>query len=215
MTVTYISCLLFFLLGFVAGAYLVRIAYRFGERKAIRLLPLRLLSGLLFTLAYWMHRGDWPELFVSLLLISLCLLVSLTDLLYTRIPNAALLLFFPLFLLLRTFWPAHSFSSYLLGGLAGVLILLLPALIKPNAVGMGDVKLLGTLGCALGLRPLLICLFLASMFAFISAVVLILAKRAKNNDSLPFAPSLSAGALLAHFGSGQLFSALSMLLGQR
>lgn len=210
----FFSYFLFFLLGLLTGALLTRIAYRFGERKAKRLLPMRLLSGLLFGLAYWMHKDAWPELVLSLLLISLCLLVSLTDLLYMRIPNMVLLLFFPLILLLRAVSHPESFSSYLLGGVAGVLIFLLPALLRPSAVGMGDVKLMGTLGLAMGWQPLLICLFLSSFFAFLSAVVLLLAKKAKKNDSLPFAPWLSAGAVLAHFWSDQLFSAYWLLLGR-
>jgi prepilin signal peptidase PulO-like enzyme (type II secretory pathway) len=154
------------------------------------------------------------ELLVSLLLISLCLLVSLTDLLYTRIPNAVLLVFLPLFLLLRTVSQPQSIGVYLLGGIIGALILLLPALMKPDAVGMGDVKLLGTLGLAIGWKPLLLGLFLSSFFAFVSAVVLLLAKRAGKNDSLPFAPWLSAGAILAHFWGGELLSGYWIPVGQ-
>jgi leader peptidase (prepilin peptidase)/N-methyltransferase len=74
------------------------------------------------------------------------------------------------------------------------LLLLLPSLVKPGAVGMGDVKLAGLLGAALGtaVLPALMLGFLSVVPA--SVLLLVRGGAAARRSVIPFAPFMSFGA---------------------
>jgi leader peptidase (prepilin peptidase) / N-methyltransferase len=91
---------------------------------------------------------------------------------------------------------ALEFTAAALGA---ALFLLLPLLIYPSGMGMGDVKLALLLGAGLGwaVAP---AFFFGLLAAFIAAVV-VLARGglAARKTALPFAPFLVFGALVALF----------------
>lgn len=87
---------------------------------------------------------------------------------------------------------------------AGALLLaaLLCRLISPKAVGMGDVKILAVMGLCLGTDLIWPALFFSFVVLFFVCVFLLVTHRAKRSDSIPFAPFLLAGTLLAAFLTG-------------
>jgi leader peptidase (prepilin peptidase)/N-methyltransferase len=221
-----IFSILFFILGLLLGSFYHVVALRVPEKKAIMAPDLltivgslfrrgkcagscgktapyyplpELTTGLLFALSFVVCKNDTLELFVSLALVSVCVIVSVSDILYQRIPNAVLLFFLPVLIALRLLSHPEPMTSYLIGGAAGFLILFLLATIKPGAMGMGDVKLFGLLGFVVGWQGVVVALFLSSLFALMIAVVLMLAGKVKWKGSIPFGPSLCTGAILAYF----------------
>lgn len=74
--------------------------------------------------------------------------------------------------------------------------------VSPRAVGMGDVKLLAVMGLCLGMDLVWPALFFSFVAVFCVCVVLLITRRAKRTDSIPFAPFLLAGTLLAAFLTG-------------
>lgn len=68
-------------------------------------------------------------------------------------------------------------------------------LIARDGFGMGDVKLLPGLGAFLGLSLFLRAMAVTGLLSFLTAVVLLLARKLTREDSLPFAPFLAAGAV--------------------
>ncbi|NGQ94318.1 prepilin peptidase [Brevibacillus sp. SYP-B805] len=163
-------------------------------------------TGLLFALAYIERVHEPGELLVALALASLCVIVSISDIVYRRIPNAVLLVFLPILLILRLFFHPQPFLAYVIGGAVGFLVLFLIAVIKPGAIGMGDVKLLGVLGLAVGWQALVVTLFLSSLLGLLLGIGLMLAGKVKWKGSIPFGPSLCAGALLAYFYGPELLA---------
>lgn len=87
---------------------------------------------------------------------------------------------------------------------AGALLLtaLLCRVVSPRAVGMGDVKLLAVMGFCLGMDLVWPALFFSFVILFAVCVFLLVTRRAKRTDSIPFAPFLLAGTLLAAFLTG-------------
>jgi leader peptidase (prepilin peptidase)/N-methyltransferase len=77
--------------------------------------------------------------------------------------------------------------------LGAAFVLLLPSLLKRGAMGMGDVKLAGLLGAALGGKVLL-ALTAGSLASVPAAVVLLLRGSSLRGASLPFGPFLAFGA---------------------
>jgi leader peptidase (prepilin peptidase)/N-methyltransferase len=82
------------------------------------------------------------------------------------------------------------------------------AAISPEAMGLGDVKLLGLLGLVLGWfgwGVLLAGVFLGLLTGAAVSVVLLAARRAGWRTALPFGPPLLAGAVLAlALGAGSI-----------
>lgn len=87
---------------------------------------------------------------------------------------------------------------------AAVLVLatLLCRLVVPKSVGFGDMKLLALMGLFLGTDGIWATMLFSMLIAFVAAVALLIAKRVKKKDALPFAPSLLCGSVLAAFLAG-------------
>lgn len=66
---------------------------------------------------------------------------------------------------------------------------------------MGDVKIVSSLGLLCGLYFVLYVLLFSLVVCAITALVLMAVKRRKKNDSLPFAPFLFFGYIIAVFVS--------------
>jgi leader peptidase (prepilin peptidase)/N-methyltransferase len=88
------------------------------------------------------------------------------------------------------FFPAQ-WQEWLLAGLGAGAFLMLPGLLAPGAVGMGDVKLAVLLGVALGAA-----VTTALMVAFLAAApaALIVLRRRGRRATMPYGPFLALGA---------------------
>lgn len=89
-----------------------------------------------------------------------------------------------------------------IAAVALLLTALVCRLVSPRAVGMGDVKILAVMGFCLGMDLVWPALFFSFVLLFAVCVFLLLTRRAKRTDSIPFAPFLLAGTLLAAFLTG-------------
>jgi leader peptidase (prepilin peptidase)/N-methyltransferase len=70
---------------------------------------------------------------------------------------------------------------------------------KKEALGEGDIKLSIMLGAFLGIEGIVPAIFIASIAGAITGITLILLKRIKREDYIPFGPFLSFGAVMAIF----------------
>lgn len=68
-----------------------------------------------------------------------------------------------------------------------------------GGMGEGDVKLAPVLGSWLGLEQGLLCLLLAFVSGGIVGALLLLCRRGKLKQAIPFGPFLCAGAVAAYF----------------
>ena len=97
-----------------------------------------------------------------------------------------------------------NFDSLILslkGFLVGISILLFVGIIgklilKTDAMGMGDVKLLGAIGTFVGIEGIFFCLFTASFIALIISQILFLMKKRSFKDEIPFGPYLSVSCIV-------------------
>lgn len=157
-------------------------------------------TGIFFLMAY-LSLGWSAELLVALSLISLSVIITLSDLAYMLIPNKVLLFFFPLLILLRLLIREEGIGYYLIGMVAAGGLLLLIALRSKEGMGMGDVKLFALYGLLLGPMDAFLALFLASLAGALVGLFLILAKKKGRRDPIPFGPFLALGAVLAELFS--------------
>ena len=79
---------------------------------------------------------------------------------------------------------------------------LLCRIISPKSIGMGDVKLLAVMGICLGMGLVWSAVFCSLIVLFCYCCFLLLTKRAAKSDSVPLAPFLLLGTLVAAFITG-------------
>jgi leader peptidase (prepilin peptidase) / N-methyltransferase len=96
------------------------------------------------------------------------------------------------------FCPSKA-GEWLLAALGAGLFVLLPALMRPGAMGMGDVKLAVLLGAALG-RDVLIALTIGFAALLPVALWLLIRGRGVRNATVPLGPFLALGAAVVLLG---------------
>ncbi|MFF2273465.1 prepilin peptidase [Agromyces sp. NPDC058136] len=147
---------------------------------------------------------DW--VLPALLAFAACATVlSIVDLVEKRLPNAVV---FPALgavavLLVPATWATGSWMSLvwaLVGSAAMFAVYFVLALISPSSMGMGDVKLalvIGMLAGWFGLTAWLVALLAAFVIGGVLAIIALILKRVTMRGSIPFGPSMLAGALVA------------------
>jgi leader peptidase (prepilin peptidase) / N-methyltransferase len=163
------------------------------------LYPLMELStGLLFLLSYTM-LGFQPELIVSLTLVSLCMIITVSDLKYMVIPDKVLLFFMVLFIIERIFIPLNPWWDSIAGSITGFCLLLLIAILSKGGMGGGDIKLFAVIGFVVGVKLMLISFFLATLFGAVAGIAGLLLGIFKKGQPIAFGPYIVIGTLTAYF----------------
>jgi leader peptidase (prepilin peptidase)/N-methyltransferase len=163
-----------------------------------------LVTGVLAALVALAFDGSWL-LPAQLWLLGLAVVLTVTDLQHRRLPNALLL---PGGAVLAVLLVAGALLDGRPGGLLGSAVtagalfalFLLAAVVSPSGMGMGDVKLAGVLGLALGLAgtaATLLAVLVAFALHAVVSVVLLATRRAGRRTALPFGPALLVGAGVA------------------
>lgn len=177
-----------------------------GERMPLRTVRIAgaVITAVTFGALAWRFGASWilPAL---LAFAAASTVLTLVDLAEKRLPNAVVfptlgavaLLLVPPTWALGTWWP----MLWALAGAAAMFaVYFLLALISPSSMGMGDVKLALVVGLLLGwfgLNVWLIGLLGAFVVGGIIALIALALRRVTLRGSIPFGPSMLAGALLA------------------
>jgi leader peptidase (prepilin peptidase)/N-methyltransferase len=159
---------------------------------------MELLTAILFTISPLLV-GWSKELIIAWSLISLCMIVVVSDLKYMIIPDKVNLFFFLLFTVERLFIPAQPWWDPIAGLTVGIVVPLAIILISRGGMGGGDMKLLAVFGLILGWKLVLLCFFLATLIGTIVGMLGMLTGHIKNGKPFPFGPFLVVGALLSYF----------------
>lgn len=155
------------------------------------------LTGMLFIFAYY-KMADF-NLVSSLALISFIILITITDIYYYLIPNKILMFFIIIFIAIRLNTPLETWYDSFLGFFVSYLLIYLLILMSKGGIGAGDMKLLAVLGFFTGLKVALLGFVLAIMCGGLYGVYLLVIKRNKKNDALPFGPFIGFGVLISYF----------------
>lgn len=161
------------------------------------------LTGILFAAAPYLV-GWSGELLVALTLISMFMIIIVSDIHYMIIPDKILVWFAGIFLLERIFMPLPSWWDNLLGATTGFTLLLIIALVSKGGMGFGDVKLYALLGFVLGIKLMLLSFFLSTLFGAVIGGLAMLLKIVKRKQPIPFGPFIAAGTLTAYFWGSKL-----------
>ena len=161
------------------------------------------------TYRFGIHTGllENLDLIKYMLLQPMLLCAFVVDLKEQIIPNRLNLLMFEtglVFVFLHGFSNINIALNMLLGMLAGggifLLITLLGGLIAgKEAMGMGDVKLMGALGLYFGLQNIVVVSILAFLIGAIGSIIYMIIKRKSSDAYIPFGPFIVASSVITIF----------------
>ncbi|MBI4432820.1 MAG: prepilin peptidase [Candidatus Omnitrophica bacterium] len=202
-----IPCVSYFVLGGRCRHCHVKISAQYPA--------VEILTGLLFILFYVIF-GFTPKGVVYLVLALALLVESVIDWRYQIIPDEITLPTIVLGLAVSAMWPEfHGESSRLWGFLQSVIGLLVGGgllygagaiterILKKEAMGGGDVKLMAGLGALLGWQGVFWIIFIAS---FLGSIVGLYLRIKEGQERIPFGPYL-AGAAFFYLFFGQALMA--------
>ena len=169
-----------------------------GEKFSPRYPAVETLTGLLFA-ACFARFGLTGAAAVYMVLSSALVAVVFIDIDHMIIPDAITLPGIPIGLLCAWLFLPLSITDALLGMLVGGGILFIIAVIAPQGMGGGDIKLLGMVGAFLGWKSALITIFLGSFVGSVGGIIGMIALGKGRKTKIPFGPYLAIGALLAMF----------------
>jgi len=190
-----------------------------GHKLSLQYPLVEIISGLVFLLV---PSAVWIIIFLLLLLISiidirhfiipdslnLCLAVLGLILLFVNfysqnfnfLSSQFLRHYAGLFNLRENIWINYFFAILIGGGIFALIILLS----RGKAMGAGDVKLAAALGLIFGWPDILMVLFSGFLAGTIISLGLMLFKKKKIKDMVPFGPFLSSGAAITFFFGYQI-----------
>lgn len=162
-------------------------------------------TGGLFVYAFYHFNFQWETL-VAYILISLLVIIFVSDIHYMIIPDKVLVFFAPILLICRfTIAPLDPWWDPLLGSLIGFSLLLLIAVLSKGGMGGGDIKLFAVIGIVLGWKGVLLAFFLATFIGAVIGIIGLATRKVKRREPIPFGPYIVVGTLLAYFFETEIY----------
>lgn len=156
------------------------------------------LTGVMFATAP-LVVGWSSELIITLTLISLFIIILVSDTAYMIIPDKVLLVFAGIFLLERLFIPLTPWWDSLLGAGIGFGLMLIIAIVSKGGMGGGDIKLFALIGFVVGVKTLFLSFFLSTLFGAVFGLLGMVLKLVKKGKPIPFGPFIAIGTLVAYY----------------
>ncbi len=155
--------------------------------------------------------GVTPDAAVASFFCAVLVAIAAIDIEHRIVPNRIVIPAFTVVLAAQT--ALEPTPEWLLGALGASAFLFAAALVHPQGMGMGDVKLALLLGAMLG-RHVGVALMLGMLFALVPAAVLAVRHGARARKmAIPFAPYLAVGAVVALFAGEPILDWYVGLLG--
>jgi leader peptidase (prepilin peptidase) / N-methyltransferase len=183
-----------------------------------RIFWVELATALIFALLSY-HYGLSVELGVMAFYACLFIIIFVIDLeqglilnkvVYPGMVVALLLALIPQSWLTQTIWLTEmikpGIASAALGGGIGFALFLLIAIVSRGGMGWGDVKLAALIGLATGFPLVLLAIIMGAIIGGIVAVVLMIAKKRKRRETIPFGPFLALAAMVTLLWGSNILS---------
>lgn len=159
---------------------------------------IELLTGILFAFSYWQY-GLSEQFIVALLLISLLVIVVVSDITYMLIPDKVLLCFLPLLVIGRMLAPLTPWWDSIVGAVVGFGVVYSIAVVSRGGIGGGDIKLFFLLGLVLGTIHTLLTLFIAAVIGMVAGMIVLQVRQQGRKTAIPFGPAIALAAVIVYF----------------
>lgn len=167
-------------------------------------------TAVLFAFTFWYLAGNnilgIPVIIYYLFLISVVEVVAAVDWKFSLIPTtfvfaaSVVSLFYNYFALSSPLFLDHILAAF---G-AALFFLIIVVITRGRGMGQGDVVLAFLMGIVLGTTGVAVSVFLAFLLGALVSIALILFRKRKFGQTVPFAPFLVTGFLMALFWAGPI-----------
>lgn len=170
-----------------------------------------LFTGILITLIYLKIGLSYDLVFLASIAVVLITIAGI-DLKTMIIPNGtviSLIIIGGLYTIARIIFPSSfaipiTWLEALIGFFAASVPLFLVAVLSKGGMGGGDIKLMAAAGIFLGWKGILLAMIIGSLTGALVSLTLILLKRRKRKDMIPFGPFLCFGIMVAAVVGGDI-----------
>jgi leader peptidase (prepilin peptidase)/N-methyltransferase len=193
--------------GFPASAFDVR--YLLSQQQ--RRLWVFGAAVVLFTYAFWRVNQESAQdlakpLPLILFYLALFLLITVIDIEHRRVPNLVIGPAAVVALIAAALQSPEMLFGAVVGGVIGFGCFLLIGLIRPGAMGGGDIKLAGLIGLITGAAYVPVAIIVGILAGGIGAAIFLGAKRVQRKGSIAYAPYLCLGAVIALLHGGEIIT---------
>jgi len=177
-----------------------------------RLFWVELATALIFALLSW-HYGLSPALGIMAFYACLFIVIFVIDLeqglilnkvVYPGMVVALLLALYPWPWLTQSIGMRVAYAA--LGGGIGFALFLLIAIVSRGGMGWGDVKLAALIGLATGFPLVFLAIIMGAILGGIVAVALVIAKKRKRRETIPFGPFLAVATMITLLWGNNILS---------
>lgn len=167
---------------------------------------IELMTACVFTAAA-LVAGFSIELIVAWSLISLLIIIFVSDVRYMLIPDRVLIVFALIFVLQRL-WiaPAIHWWQPLAGACVGFIVPFIVAVVSRGNMGGGDIKLFAVLGILLGWEGVLTAVIFSAFYGAVIGGTGLLSGKIHRGQPIPFGPFIAVGALTSYFFGDSLLN---------
>jgi leader peptidase (prepilin peptidase)/N-methyltransferase len=163
------------------------------------------MTAVLFGAVALVHAGDTTRLVLGLVLVAFLVPIALIDLDHKVIPNRLTAPAAVLALVLGTALDPGGEVERLIAGAAAGALLMLPSLLHPSGMGMGDAKLVAVLGLFLG-QAVVPAFFVAFAAGTVVGIAVLVRKGMSEGrrTKIPFGPYLALGGVVGVLAGDEL-----------
>lgn len=160
-----------------------------------------LAGGLLFAALPFLVSKN--ELWIAYPLVSVLLMLTVSDLKYMLLPNKiiypAMLLFAGLRLFIHPLPIWHYAVAFVLGGGILLAVSMMAVWMGKPAMGFGDIRLMALVGLVMGIKLVLLCIFLSALLGSIIGLALIASGILDRKSPIPYGPFIAIACLVSFF----------------
>lgn len=168
-----------------------------GEKISIKYPLVELLNGVLYLLIFLKFGLSLSFVFYSLLT-SLLIVISYIDLDSKYIYSSTTILgvvLAAIYIVVGLYTKDISISNNVLGGAIGYGIIYLIVVIT-KGMGQGDAEVAGVCGLFIGIKGILVCLFIAVVLGGLVAAIILIFKLKEKKSEIAFSPYISIGSIV-------------------
>lgn len=168
-----------------------------GEKISIKYPLVELLNGVLYLLIFLKFGLSLSFVFYSLLT-SLLIVISYIDLDSKYIYSSTTILgvvLAAIYIVVGLYTKDISISNNVLGGAIGYGSIYLIVVIT-KGMGQGDAEVAGVCGLFIGIKGILVCLFIAVVLGGLVAAIILIFKLKEKKSEIAFSPYISIGSIV-------------------
>jgi len=164
-----------------------------GAKYSIQYPLIEFLNGFLYLMVFLKYGFTWISI-MHCITISLLIVVFMIDLRYKIIPDSLVIFGLLYTIIISIMLIDINIWDKVFGFLFGFTLFLVIALVT-NAMGGGDIKLMGLLGLNFGLKGIIFITIFSFIIGAIISILLLITKKATRKDYIPFGPFIAVSAV--------------------